>query len=411
MKLPRSFSLFVLWSAVRCSLAHCINCLLVLSAALFLPAALAVTAADVAATLMPSPPQLAASGYLLIDADSGRVLVENNADERLPPASLTKMMTSYIVSGEVAKGNISLDDPVPVSVKAWRMGGSKMFIREGTSVPVGELLRGVIIQSGNDASVALAEFVAGDESAFAEVMNQQAYLLGMRGTHFRNATGWPAEGHLTTARDLSLLARALINDHAEHYAYYSEKEFSYNDITQPNRNGLLWRDDSVDGIKTGHTEEAGFCLVASAKRNDMRLISVVMGAKSSRGREQETQKLLSYGFRYFETHRLYDAAEEVSGVRVWAGESDQLSLVLPEPLILTIPKGQQSLLEATVETNDVIVAPIQTDTPYGTLKVTLKGEVLARKQLFAAAPIAEAGLMDRLWDHTILFFRELIGLV
>ena len=374
-------------------------------------AARPLSAADVAATLMPSPPQLAASGYILIDADSGRVIVEYNADERLPPASLTKMMTSYIVSAELGKQNISMRDQVPISVKAWEMGGSKMFIREGTNVSVEDLLRGVIVQSGNDASVALAEFIAGDEDAFSELMNQQAYILGMRGTHFRNATGWPAEGHLTTARDLSTLAIALINDYPDHYRMYSEKEFTYNEITQPNRNGLLWRDATVDGIKTGHTEEAGYCLVSSAKRDDMRLVSVVMGAKSSRSREQETQKLLSYGFRYYQTHRIYDPGQQVSAAKVWAGEKEEFSLALAQPLILTIPKGQREKLEATVETQERLVAPIEAGEVYGRLKISLKGEVLANRELIAAEAVAEAGLLDRLWDHTLLFIQELIGLI
>src|SRR5690606_13601838 len=267
--------------------------------------------------IIPSPPQLAASGYLLIDADTGAVLVEHNADERLPPASLTKMMSSYIVSEEIESGRISEEDMVNISVKAWRMGGSKMFIREGTQVSVKDLLLGVIVQSGNDATVALAEYVSGSEDAFVDVMNQKAALMGMTSTHFENSTGWPAEGHLTTARDLGILARAIINDHPEHYALYKEKYFVWNDIRQPNRNLLLFRDETVDGLKTGHTEEAGYCLVASAKRNGMRLISVVMGTASENARAAESQKLLAYGFRYYETLSLYNAGTELSKTRVW----------------------------------------------------------------------------------------------
>lgn len=366
--------------------------------------------AQSSATLIPSPPQLAASSYLLIDVNSGKVIVESNADEQLPPASLTKMMTSYIISSEIMKGNISSDDAVPISVKAWRMGGSKMFIREGTTVPVSELLKGVIIQSGNDASVALAEFVAGDEAAFAEVMNQQASLLGMQQTHFVNATGWPAKGHLTTARDLSILAKFLIQHFPDHYALYSEKEFTYNKITQPNRNGLLWRDASVDGLKTGWTEEAGYCLVASAKRDDMRLVSVVMGAKSGRGREQETQKLLSYGFRYYETHHLYSAEQVINSPRLWAGASPVLDLVLAESMVLTVPRGQRDNLQATIEVDKNITAPISAGQSYGVLNISLNGEVLEQRELLAANNIEAAPLFSRLWDHLILFIRGVLGL-
>ena len=361
-------------------------------------------------TLMPSPPQLAASSYILVDVDSGKIIVQYNADERLPPASLTKMMTSYIVDTELAKGRVSLDDDVPISVKAWRMGGSKMFIREGTKVQLLDLLKGVIIQSGNDASVALAEYVAGDEAAFAEVMNQQAFALGMNLTHFKNATGWPAKDHLTTARDLSVLAKAIIQDYPEHYAMYSQKEFTYNDITQSNRNGLLWRDPSVDGLKTGHTDEAGYCLVASAKRDGMRLVSVVMGAKSSRGREQETQKLLSYGFRYHKTHKLYSASEVLVSPKVWAGASDSVDLALTEPVVLTIPRGERDALKATVEVDTNITAPVEAGTAYGVLKVSYNGEILERRQLMAVTAVEEASFFDRLLDLAILFGRDMLGM-
>ncbi|RLA38995.1 MAG: serine-type D-Ala-D-Ala carboxypeptidase, partial [Gammaproteobacteria bacterium] len=254
-----------------------------------------IVASAQAQTLIPASPQLAAKSWILIDANTGRVLVEENADLQLPPASLTKMMSSYVVAGEMADGKFTKADKVPISVTAWKMGGSKMFVREGTEVLLGDLLKGIIIQSGNDATVAVAEYLAGSESAFADVMNQQAVLLGMNSSYFMNATGWPAKGHITTARDLSLLAQALIIEHPDHYALYSEKYYEYNGIKQPNRNRLLWRDKSVDGMKTGHTEEAGYCLVASAKRNGMRLISVVMGTRSEEARAQESQKLLTYG--------------------------------------------------------------------------------------------------------------------
>lgn len=360
--------------------------------------------------LIPSPPQLAASSYLLVDVNSGQVIVESNADQRLPPASLTKMMTGYIASAEISNHTMSAEDSVPISVKAWRMKGSKMFIREGTNVPVRELLKGVIIQSGNDASVALAEFIAGDEKAFAEIMNQQAQLLGMTQTEFKNSTGWPADGHLTTARDLSILAKRLINDFPDHYALYSQKEFTYNDITQLNRNGLLWRDSSVDGLKTGWTEDAGYCLVASAQKKGMRLVSVVMGAKSERAREQETQKLLSYGFRYYETHTLYKIGQVVNSSQLWAGLEKYFDLVIEDDITLTIPRGERDLLEVTIEVDKNIVAPVIAGQSYGVLNIKKGDELLMQRNIVAAKDIDSAGFLLRLWDLTVLFFCDLLGL-
>ena len=354
--------------------------------------------------IIPAPPQLAASAYLLIDVDTGKVLVEHNADQQLPPASLTKMMTAYLVFSEISRGNIKEDDLVDISVKAWRMGGSKMFIREGTRVSVIDLLRGVIIQSGNDASVALAEFVAGSEGAFVDVMNQQAALLGMTQTTFHNATGWPAEGHVTTARDLSLLARALITDHPKNYKLYSEKYFQYNGINQPNRNKLLFRDKSVDGIKTGHTDEAGFCLVASAQKDGMRLVSVVMGTRSESSRAAESQKLLTYGFRFFQTHELYKANEVMSESRVWAGRSDQVKLGLSEQALLTIPRGSEKSIKASMLIDEIIKAPIKIGDELGQLEVRLHGELLLERPLVALNAVEEAGLLARLWDSIKLFF-------
>ena len=359
--------------------------------------------------IIPAPPQLAASGYLLIDADTGKVLVEHNADQPLPPASLTKMMTSYIVSSEIDAGNMHEDDLVNISVKAWKMGGSKMFIREGTRVSIKDLLRGVIIQSGNDASVALAEHVAGSEAAFVDVMNQQAALLGMTNTLFQNATGWPAQDHYTTARDLSLLAQALINDFPEHYKLYAEKYFKFNGINQPNRNKLLFRDSSVDGLKTGHTEEAGFCLVASARKNGMRLISVVMGTRSDEARAAESQKLLAYGFRYFQTHKLYGQGDELSSARVWAGQENEVKLGIKEDLYLTIPRGAAEELEAKMHIDDVIKAPFTTGQELGNLTVVLNEETLVDVPLVAINGVEQAGFLVRLWDAIKLFFISLFS--
>lgn len=359
--------------------------------------------------LIPAPPQLSASAYLLMDADTGEVLVEHQADKRLPPASLTKMMTSYIVSEEIEQGRISADDQVRISVDAWRKGGSKMFVREGTQVRLMDLMRGVIVQSGNDASIALAEHIAGSEDGFADLMNQTAAQLGMSNTQFKNATGWPAEGHYTTARDLAILARALIRDHPEHYDIYSERYFSYNGINQPNRNRLLFRDESVDGIKTGHTEAAGYCLVASAVRRDMRLISVVMGTDSEDSRAAETEKMLSYGFRHFQTRSLYAAGEQIETSRVWAGRAEQVKLGVAEEVRLTLPRGAEEQLEAQVHIDETIKAPVATGDELGRLTVDLGEERLVDVPLVALEPVEEAGFFARLIDAIKLFFISLFG--
>lgn len=367
--------------------------------------------AHASAVIIPAPPQLSASAYLLIDADTGKVLVEKNPDQTLAPASLTKMMTSYIVSEEIAAGRLSDLDMVRVSDDAWRRGGaasgsSTMFLNPRTEVPVIDLLRGVIIQSGNDASIALAQHVAGSEAAFADIMNQQAKLIGMAGSQFKNATGWPAEGHFTTARDLATLAAALINDHSEHYALYSEKYFKYNGINQPNRNKLLFTNKYVDGVKTGHTDEAGFCLVASAKQDDMRLISVVLGTKSEKIRAQESQQLLAYGFRYYETHSLYTPDDTVNTTKVWAGTQEQVALGLKDTLVITIPKGSYDSLDAKTHIDDVIKAPLNANQVLGTLKVTLEGKLIAEADLVSKNGVSEAGFFARTWDSILLMFES-----
>ncbi|MBB5322700.1 D-alanyl-D-alanine carboxypeptidase family protein [Marinobacter oulmenensis] len=359
--------------------------------------------------LIPSPPQIAGSSWVLMDPLSGRIIMESNSDERLPPASLTKMMTAYIVERELDEGRISMSDMVPISVNAWRTGGSRTFVREGTSVPVETLLKGVIIQSGNDASVALAEYIAGSEDAFVDIMNQQAQQLGMKNTHFMNATGLPAEEHYSTAHDLAILARAIIRDYPDNYDLYAKKHFTYNNIRQPNRNSLLWRDDSVDGLKTGHTEEAGYCLVASAKRADTRLIATVMGTNSSEARAQEVQKMLNYGFRYYETERLFRAGQELVEARVWGGESDQLSVGLPEDVYVTIPRGSREQLQSVVDLDSVIKAPIKVGDELGNVTVTLDGETLVDEPALALTEVPEGGLFKRLWDAIKLFFVQLFN--
>jgi len=360
-----------------------------------------------AAEIVPAPPQIAATAYLVMDADSGEVLLAKEADQRFAPASLTKMMTSYIVEYEISQGNIAEEDMVPISEKAWRTQGSRMFVREGTQVKLGDLLHGVVIQSGNDASVALAEYIAGGERAFADLMNQHAAKLGLTNTHFENATGLPSENHYSSPHDLALIGQALIQRFPEHYAIYSQKYFTYNKIRQPNRNRLLWRDDSVDGIKTGHTEEAGYCLVASAKRDGMRLISVVLGTSSEEARAQETQKLLSYAFRFYRTHQLYKASQVLNQTRVWGGAVDQVRLGLDQDLAVTIPRGQVDQLEANLDLQGVIKAPIARGQQLGRVVVSLNGEEVKAVPLVALDDIPEGGFFKKIWDEILLFFTGL----
>ncbi len=362
-----------------------------------------------AAALIPAPPQVAARAYIIMDADTGKVILSDREEERFPPASLTKMMTSYIVAVELAKGNVSKNDLVPISVKAWQAPGSRMFVQEGTQVLLSDLMKGIVIQSGNDASVAVAEYIAGSEAAFADLMNQHGVLLGMKNSHFMNATGLPAEEHYASAHDLALLARSIIKDYPEHYGVYSEKYFTYNKIRQPNRNKLLWRDDSVDGLKTGHTDAAGYCLVASAKREGMRLISVVMGTSSEEARAQESQKLLAYAFRYYRTHKLYDAGQVLETTKIWAGETDTLKLGLTRELAVTVPRGQNEQLQAVLDLDKVIQAPVNKGDEFGLVKIMLNEQVVAEVPVVALESINEAGLLKRIWDAIALFFFNLIN--
>lgn len=374
---------------------------------LFALVTLISTSLFAAPSIIPKPPAIAAKSYILIDASSGEVLVEKNADQQLPPASLTKLMSSYIVNNELAYQNIREDERVRVSVKAWKTGGSKMFIREGTYVQVIDLLKGLIIQSGNDATIALAEHISGTEEAFVDVMNQYAEQIGMANTLYKNSTGLPAKGHVSTARDLSRLAQQLINDHSERYSLYSEKEFTYNNIKQSNRNLLLFWDPKVDGLKTGHTEEAGYCLVSSAVQNDMRLIAVVMGAKSERARARESQKLLTYGFRYFETHRLFEDGQQMQTSDVWLGQKNTFELGVQDGVYITIPRGQKGNLDVQYSIDEIIKAPVKKGLEYGRIKVELEGRTLVDKPMVAMEDVEEAGLLARLWDHIRLFFFSL----
>ncbi|WP_233243675.1 D-alanyl-D-alanine carboxypeptidase family protein [Bacterioplanes sanyensis] len=365
-----------------------------------------------ASMIIPAPPKLAADAYILMDADTGQIIVEHEADKRRPPASLTKMMTSYIAVHELQLGNVSEDTMIPISVKAWQKGGSKMFVREGTEVPLIDLLRGIIVQSGNDASVAVAEYFSGSEEAYADWMNQYAKTFGMDNTHFLNATGWPVEGHYSTARDMAVLARHIIKDHPEFYSLYAEKYYEYNDIRQPNRNKLLWRRSShftVDGLKTGHTDEAGYCLAASAESEGTRFIAVVMGTRNDDARTRETQKLLAYGFRYYQTQQIHSAGDVLQTQPVWLGQSDTLDLVLENDLSLTLPRGGDDELVKVVNYNEYLEAPIEQGQVVGSLSITRDGDVVAERPLIAANAVAEAGFFGRLFGKIQLFFARLFA--
>lgn len=357
------------------------------------------------AATIPAPPQIEARSHILIDFDSGRILAANRADERMEPASLTKVMTVYAVLNELKAGKISLTDEVRISEKAWRTEGSRTFVEVGKTVQLEALLKGLIVQSGNDATVALAEHVAGSEEVFASIMNQTAQKMGMKSTHFVNSTGLPDPNHYTTARDMALLTRMLIREFPEHYSWYSIKEFSYNGITQPNRNLLLWRDASVDGVKTGHTESAGYCLISSAKQQGMRLIAVVMGTASENARANESQKLLGYGFRFFETHRLYEAAKPLASARVWKGEAEQVGLGLTRELYVTIPRGQYGNLKASMKMAPRIMAPVKKGSQLGTMEIALDGQKVAERPLVALQGVAEGGLFTRLMDEAKLMLE------
>ncbi len=359
----------------------------------------------VKAAPVPGPPQVSGKAHLLVDFNSQQILAENNADQRLEPASLTKIMTVYVLANELKEGNISLNDEVVVSENAWKMGGSQTFIEVGKRVPVKDLLMGVVIQSGNDASVALAEHTAGSEEVFAAMMNEQADRLGLKDTHFMNSTGLPDPNHYTTARDLAAIGAALIRDFPETYALSKIKEFTFNGIVQHNRNKLLYRDGSVDGIKTGHTEAAGYCLVASAARQDMRLISVVLGSSTENDRTAATQALLNYGFRFYQTHRLYGANQPVTQIRVWKGAADQVDLGLGEDLYVTVPRRQYKELAAAMDLEANLIAPVAKGQKHGTLKVSLQGKELLRRPLHTLDEVAEGSLTGRLIDHLWLLLQ------
>ena len=354
-----------------------------------------------AAIPIPAAPDVAAKNFFLMDFASGKVLAEKNPDAKVEPASITKLMTSYVVYKELEADRLSMDDMVDISEKAWRMGGSRMYLDVNTSVSVSDLLKGLIIQSGNDASVALAEHVAGTEDAFVQLMNQYAQDLAMKNTYFVNSTGWPDKQHLTSARDIAILAAALIRDFPEYYQEYAVKEYTYNSIKQYNRNKLLWRDDSVDGMKTGHTDSAGFCLVASAVRSDMRIVSIVLGTDSKKARASVSQALLNYAFRFFESHTLYEADEVLSRPRIWGGEFETITVGLSEALAIAIPRGAYDDLDATMDIDTSIEAPIEKGQQLGLVKVSLDGKSLASVPLVALETVGKGNLFQQFKDYIL----------
>ena len=359
-----------------------------------------------ASSLVPPAPQIKATSYILLDAQTNKVIVEYEADERNPPASLTKIMTTYLVEQMIQRGVVERSEKVPVSIKAWKAEGSKMFIREGTEVDLMDLLRGVVIQSGNDASIALAEFVAGDETSFAQMMNEQAEKLGMLNSNFVNSTGLPDEGHYSSARDMALLTKDMIKRFPEHYQLYSERAFKFNNIEQPNRNRLLRYDRSVDGVKTGYTKAAGYCLVASAERNGMRLISVVMGTENDDSRVRESQKLLTYGFRNFETSTIYKESEIVKSAPLFYGMEEVISLGVSENVSVTIPRGSYEKLEAQIKVPKIIEAPVRKGDVLGELLLMMDEEAIYRTSVISLENYEQAGFFSRFSDYLELIFLD-----
>jgi D-alanyl-D-alanine carboxypeptidase (penicillin-binding protein 5/6) len=358
------------------------------------------------AQLLPPAPSVAARAWLLLDHGTGQELMSQSPDERVEPASLTKLMTAYLSFVAVKQGTLKLEQSLSVSEKAWKAQGSKMFIAPDKPVPVDDLLKGMIVQSGNDACIALAEAIAGSEDAFVQMMNREAQRLGLRNTQFRNATGLPDAQHLSTARDLALLARSLIRDFPEFYAkYYSMKEFRYNNITQPNRNRLLWLDPAVDGVKTGHTETAGYCLIASAKRGPRRLISVVLGTASDAVRAQESLKLLNFGFQYFDAVKLYDKDQALSQLRVFKGSANTVKVGFADDFVLSLPKGAAARLKVQLVSQQPLVAPIGLGQPVATLKVFIDDKPWGEYSVAALQEVPLAGFFGRLWDAIRLWFE------
>ncbi|MEK9943422.1 MAG: D-alanyl-D-alanine carboxypeptidase family protein [Gammaproteobacteria bacterium] len=363
-----------------------------------------------AQNLLPRPPQINVTSYILVEPVTGKVLAEFNADDQIEPASMTKVMTGYIAADQLHRNLVRADDEVLISTKAWKMEGSRMFIEAGKRVSFEDLIKGVVIQSGNDASVAIAEYLGGTEEGFVDIMNAYAQSLGLNNTLFENSTGLPSSNHFSSARDLSIISANLINNFPEHYALYKEKSFTFNDIRQLNRNRLLWRDDSVDGIKTGHTESAGFCLISSAARGSMRLIAVVAGANSEDERFNASQRLLEYGFRFFVTQNLLESNEEVRSADVWGGKKDNVSLGLAKDLIVTVPRAELPSLKIDYTFNNNIEAPISKGDILGSLSVKSGDTVIANANLVALEEVEPKGFFGRLISKIIMWFLNLFNL-
>jgi D-alanyl-D-alanine carboxypeptidase (penicillin-binding protein 5/6) len=353
----------------------------------------------------PTAPAVEARAWLLLDFNSGQVLASHNASERFEPASLTKLMTAYLTFGALKQKSLKPDQVIPVSTRAWKSEGSRMFIEPNKPVIVEDLLRGMIIQSGNDASVALAEAIGGSEDVFAQMMNREAKRLGLANTNFTNATGLPNPQLYSSAQDLSQLVVALIRDFPEHYALYSQKEFRYNNITQANRNRLLWLDPTVDGVKTGFTDNAGYCLITSARRGDRRLVSVVLGTASESARATESQKLLNWGFQFFDSVKLYARNQSVTQLRVWKGSSDMIKAGFTSDLYLALPKGQSDKIKASVESLQPLLAPVTPGQRVATLKLEIDGKPYRELPVVALEAVPVAGIFGRTWDSLRLLFK------
>ena len=359
---------------------------------------------------VPPPPDVDGKSWVLMDYATGQILASKDPDLRVEPASLTKIMTDYVVSAEVANGKIHMTDPVTISENAWRSGGggtdgSTSFLQLNSQVPLQDLLKGMIIQSGNDAAIALAEHAAGSEQAFAGLMNAYAKQLGMVNSNFENASGYPIANHYTTAHDIAIMSRALIHDFPDDYAISAIKQFEWNGIKQGNRNTLLWRDPSVDGIKTGHTAAAGFCLAASAKQGDSRMIAIVMGASSAKARADSAMALLSYGFRFYETHKLYDSSKPLATPRLWKGVANQLPIGVAADVLVTVKRGDYDKLKAVMDIPATLIAPYTKGQQVGTLRITLAGQPVQAVPLIALSDAPQCGFFGRLWDSIMLWFH------
>lgn len=359
--------------------------------------------------ITPAAPSLNAKAYILIDVNSGKIIAEKNSEEQLPPASLTKMMTLYVASNALKNEQIHLTDLVRVSQEAWKIGGSRMFVKEGQSVSVKDLLKGIIVDSGNDACVAMAEHLGSSEAGFTEIMNHQAKNLGMNHSHFTDSTGLPDKNHYTSAKDLAILGRALINDFPEYYHWYKQKWFTFNGIRQPNRNRLLWRDNQVDGIKTGHTNEAGFCLVSSAKHDNMRLLAVVLNSPTDAARADDSERLLNYGFRFFETHALYASGTPISKIALYKGTIPEITVGLTSDQFITIPAGQYQRLNISTKVPKYLEAPIKKGDAIGELIIQFDGNLIGNRPLYALEDAPKAGFMSAALDSIKLLFKQWFG--